>query len=124
MKTFSIFRRESRLNGNDHDSQIRVYRSHAARAISEERWEVAEILVTSDITAVKMNKPRSTVTVKSSIFAARILRIRTHKGHALRSVDCSLSGANLQSFPAHSQIVSIIFQVSILSWLAIRFRNS
>jgi regulator of sirC expression with transglutaminase-like and TPR domain len=45
MKTFSIFRRESRSNGSDQDSQIRVYRSHAARAISEERWEVAEIFI-------------------------------------------------------------------------------
>jgi hypothetical protein len=45
MKTFSIFRRESEPNGDDQDSQIRVYRSHAARAISEERWEVAEIFI-------------------------------------------------------------------------------
>jgi len=45
MKTFSIFRRESRSKEHDHDSQIRVYRSHAARAISEERWEVAEIFL-------------------------------------------------------------------------------
>jgi regulator of sirC expression with transglutaminase-like and TPR domain len=45
MKTFSIFRRESRSNNHDQDSQIRVYRSHAARAISEERWEVAEIFI-------------------------------------------------------------------------------
>jgi len=45
MKTFSIFRRESRSNDSDQDSQIRVYRSHAARAISEERWEVAEIFI-------------------------------------------------------------------------------
>lgn len=45
MKTFSIFRREPRSYGGDHDSQIRVYRSHAARAISEERWEVAEIFI-------------------------------------------------------------------------------
>jgi hypothetical protein len=45
MKTFSIFRRESRSKNGDQDSQIRVYRSHAARAISEERWEVAEIFI-------------------------------------------------------------------------------
>ena len=33
---------------NEHDSEhsiIRVYRRHAARAISEERWEVAEIFL-------------------------------------------------------------------------------
>ena len=45
MKTFSIFRRESRSRNGDQDSQIRVYRSHAARAVSEERWEVAEIFI-------------------------------------------------------------------------------
>jgi hypothetical protein len=45
MKTLSIFRRESKSKGHDLDSQIRVYRSHAARAISEERWEVAEIFL-------------------------------------------------------------------------------
>ena len=45
MKTLSIFRRESRPNNGDLDSQIRVYRSHAARAISEGRWEVAEIFI-------------------------------------------------------------------------------
>jgi regulator of sirC expression with transglutaminase-like and TPR domain len=45
MKTFSIFRRESRSHTENQDSQIRVYRSHAARAISEERWEVAEIFI-------------------------------------------------------------------------------
>jgi hypothetical protein len=45
MKTFSIFRREHNPKRNDQDSQIRVYRSHAARAISEERWEVAEIFL-------------------------------------------------------------------------------
>jgi hypothetical protein len=45
MKTFSVFRRESRIKSEDQDSQIRVYRSHAARAISEERWEVAEIFI-------------------------------------------------------------------------------
>jgi Tfp pilus assembly protein PilF len=45
MKSFSIFRRESRSKKSGEDSQIRVYRSHAARAISEERWEVAEIFI-------------------------------------------------------------------------------
>jgi hypothetical protein len=35
---------ESRINGGQSEhSIIRVYRRHAARAISEERWEVAEI---------------------------------------------------------------------------------
>ena len=45
MKSLSIFRRESGANSVDQDSQIRVYRSHAVRAISEERWEVAEIFI-------------------------------------------------------------------------------
>ena len=45
MKTFSIFRRQSGSISADQGSQIRVYRSHAARAISEERWEVAEIFI-------------------------------------------------------------------------------
>jgi regulator of sirC expression with transglutaminase-like and TPR domain len=45
MKRFSIFGRESKEKSENQDSQIRVYRSHAARAISEERWEVAEIFI-------------------------------------------------------------------------------
>jgi regulator of sirC expression with transglutaminase-like and TPR domain len=45
MRTFSIFQRESGPKLSDHNSQIRVYRAHAARAISEERWEVAEIFI-------------------------------------------------------------------------------
>ena len=45
MKTISIFRRATRAQLDDQDSQIRVYRSHAARAISEGRWEVAEIFL-------------------------------------------------------------------------------
>ena len=45
MKTISIFRRLTKPQTEDQDSQIRVYRSHAARAISEERWEVAEIFL-------------------------------------------------------------------------------
>jgi len=65
-----------------------------------------------------MNKLRSTVTAKSSIFAARIQCILMRKGPALPSVDCSLSGANPQLLPTHSQIVSITFQVRIPSALA------
>jgi regulator of sirC expression with transglutaminase-like and TPR domain len=45
MKNLPFFRRESKSRIHDHESQIRVYRSHAARAISEERWEVAEIFI-------------------------------------------------------------------------------
>ena len=45
MKSFGIFRRTTLLHSRDEESQIRVYRSHAARAISEERWEVAEIFL-------------------------------------------------------------------------------
>lgn len=45
MKTIRLFQRDSRPKSYGGDSQIRVYRSHAARAISEERWEVAEIFL-------------------------------------------------------------------------------
>jgi regulator of sirC expression with transglutaminase-like and TPR domain len=45
MKISQIFQRDSSAKNGDLDSQIRVYRSHAARAISEERWEVAEIFI-------------------------------------------------------------------------------
>ena len=45
MKSLGIFRREPAFHPQDEQSQIRVYRSHAARAISEERWEVAEIFL-------------------------------------------------------------------------------
>ena len=45
MKSLSLFRRESAFHPRDEESQIRVFRSHAARAISEERWEVAEIFL-------------------------------------------------------------------------------
>lgn len=45
MKTLEIFRREPRMKKLEEDSQIRIYRSHAARAISEERWDVAEIFL-------------------------------------------------------------------------------
>ena len=40
-----FFQRQSIPHRRGNDSQIRVYRSHAARAISEERWEVAEIFL-------------------------------------------------------------------------------
>ena len=40
-----MFGREMKVNGRESEPQIRVYRSHAARAISEERWEVAEIFL-------------------------------------------------------------------------------
>ena len=45
MKTPTIFRRDSLPKTRISDSHIRVYRSHAARAISEERWDVAEIFL-------------------------------------------------------------------------------
>ena len=45
MKTIGIFRRDSPSTIRGSDSHIRVYRSHAARAISEERWDVAEIFL-------------------------------------------------------------------------------
>jgi regulator of sirC expression with transglutaminase-like and TPR domain len=45
MKSYPIFRRDRRRQPEQEDSQIRVYRSHAARAISEERWNVAEIFI-------------------------------------------------------------------------------
>jgi regulator of sirC expression with transglutaminase-like and TPR domain len=45
MKTIRLFQRDSRPKSYGGESQIRVYRSHAARAISEERWEVAEIFL-------------------------------------------------------------------------------
>lgn len=41
----SIFQRNPKPRIRTGDSQIRVYRSHAARAISEERWDVAEIFL-------------------------------------------------------------------------------
>ena len=40
-----LFRRNSKHLRREDDSQIRVYRAHAARAMSEERWEVAEIFL-------------------------------------------------------------------------------
>lgn len=40
-----FFRKDSKPGIRRNDSQIRVYRSHAARAISEERWDVAEIFL-------------------------------------------------------------------------------
>jgi regulator of sirC expression with transglutaminase-like and TPR domain len=40
-----IFRRQSLASTRDEDAQIRVYRTHAARAMSEERWDVAEIFL-------------------------------------------------------------------------------
>jgi hypothetical protein len=45
MKSLGIFRKESQPPTQASDSHIRVYRSHAARAISEERWDVAEIFL-------------------------------------------------------------------------------
>ena len=42
---FELFRRQSRHENHDRETQIRVYRSHAVRAISEERWEIAEIFL-------------------------------------------------------------------------------
>ena len=45
MKTLEIFHREPSTKKLEDDSQIRIYRSHAARAISEERWDVAEIFL-------------------------------------------------------------------------------
>jgi hypothetical protein len=45
MKSLGIFRRDSQPTVRGGDSHIRVYRSHAARAISEERWDVAEIFL-------------------------------------------------------------------------------
>ena len=45
MLNIGIFRTPS-LNDTEHDdSMIRVYRRHAARAISEERWQIAEIFL-------------------------------------------------------------------------------
>ena len=44
-KILNFFRREpEQIHGNG-SSRIRVYRSHAARALSEERWDVAEIFL-------------------------------------------------------------------------------
>jgi regulator of sirC expression with transglutaminase-like and TPR domain len=45
MKGISFFRRESVVQKRHDDPQILVYRSHAARAIAEERWSVAEIFL-------------------------------------------------------------------------------
>ena len=45
MKSSQIFRRIKPKHSKQDDPQIRVYRSHAARAISEERWNVAEIFL-------------------------------------------------------------------------------
>ena len=45
MKTIGIFRRDSLPRQRGSEPHIRVYRSHAARAISEERWDVAEIFL-------------------------------------------------------------------------------
>ncbi len=44
-KILSIFGGESRRENGANATRIRVYRSHAARAISEERWDVAEIFL-------------------------------------------------------------------------------
>lgn len=41
----SIFKRQNETLQRESDSQIRVYRTHAARAISEERWDIAEIFL-------------------------------------------------------------------------------
>jgi regulator of sirC expression with transglutaminase-like and TPR domain len=44
-RILGIFRRETPRNGDGKEPRIRVYRSHVARAMSEERWEVAEIFL-------------------------------------------------------------------------------
>ena len=44
-KVLGIFSRKLKDKDRGSAPQIRVYRSHAARAISEERWEVAEIFL-------------------------------------------------------------------------------
>ena len=44
-KVLRFFRRKSEPTVARGNSQIRVYRSHAARAIAEERWDVAEIFL-------------------------------------------------------------------------------
>lgn len=43
MKLFSRFRADQRLPKEDAETAIRLYRRHAAQAISEERWPAAEI---------------------------------------------------------------------------------
>lgn len=46
MNVLKLFRRtDSPVSLAKGESQIRVYRAHAARAISEERWDVAEIFL-------------------------------------------------------------------------------
>jgi regulator of sirC expression with transglutaminase-like and TPR domain len=45
MKSFLTFRRKSIQQEDEVLSRIRVYRTHAARAMSEERWEIAEIFL-------------------------------------------------------------------------------
>ena len=40
-----LFRHQPKPQRGGDDSHIRVYRAHAARAMSEERWEVAEIFL-------------------------------------------------------------------------------
>ena len=45
MINVGIFRPPSLNDTDQDDSMIRVYRRHAARAISEERWQVAEIFL-------------------------------------------------------------------------------
>jgi regulator of sirC expression with transglutaminase-like and TPR domain len=45
MKSFRIFPLNSEDAATNETSMIRVYRRHAARAISEERWDVAEIFL-------------------------------------------------------------------------------
>jgi hypothetical protein len=44
-KFFEMFNCELPHKANGKEPQIRVYRSHVARAMSEERWEVAEIFL-------------------------------------------------------------------------------
>jgi hypothetical protein len=45
MKSFSLISPKSDHTSNRGEGPIRVYRRHAARAISEERWKVAEIFL-------------------------------------------------------------------------------
>jgi hypothetical protein len=45
MKTFRLFSPNHEPDAHHESSMIRVYRRHAARAISEERWDVAEIFL-------------------------------------------------------------------------------
>ena len=45
MKSINFFSRDAQRESESIRSQILVYRSHAARAITEERWDVAEIFL-------------------------------------------------------------------------------